>query len=121
MIAKNVNYVGFKLHSKPKTYGKDKEGRSHRSRHHVLVKRFKQLFKKEDKSNLEIDPTNEIICLCYECHEEVIHNIVITRDMIKNMSQSFQKCVENYKSGNEIKIAKIKKMNEIIKNGIEHL
>ncbi|PIR66222.1 MAG: hypothetical protein COU51_05060 [Parcubacteria group bacterium CG10_big_fil_rev_8_21_14_0_10_36_14] len=63
----------------------------HISRHHFFPKRFLKLFdKKEIKKYFNIEDKNEKAVLCYDCHEEMIHNIVLTPQIIKKFGKKMK-------------------------------
>jgi len=64
-------------------------GRHNKSEHHLFPTRFKKygisqrsLAKKLDVETRDFDSVH----LCYECHEELLHNPVFTAKMIKELS-----------------------------------
>jgi len=64
-------------------------GRYNRSEHHLFPTRFKKyrisqrsLAKKLNVGTQDFDSVH----LCYECHEELLHNPVFTTKMIKELS-----------------------------------
>ena len=66
-----------------------KNGQYNRSEHHLFPARFKKyhisqrsLAKKLNVESRDFDSVH----LCYECHEELLHNPVFTTKMIKELS-----------------------------------
>jgi len=60
----------------------------HISRHHYFPKRFNKFFNdKEIAKNFGIKNKKERANLCYNCHEELIHNIIITPEIIKRIKR----------------------------------
>lgn len=69
-----------------KKYGKPGFGNSI-SRHHCLPKRlFKFFNENEIKKLFNLEKRCRVI-LCYDCHEELIHNIIITPEIIKKLNK----------------------------------
>ena len=64
-------------------------GRYNRSEHHLFPARFKKYHISQrslaKKLNLESQDFDSVH-LCYECHEELLHNPVFTTKMIKELS-----------------------------------
>lgn len=64
----------------------------HISRHHYFPKRFNKFFNDEEiTKNFDITNKNEKANLCYNCHEELIHNIIINPKIIKKMKKQMAK------------------------------
>ena len=67
-----------------------KNGRFHGSEHHLFPARFKKFHVSQrslaKKLNIESQDFDSVH-LCYECHEELLHNPVFTTKMIKELSQ----------------------------------
>lgn len=58
------------------------------SRHHYFPKRLTKFFNDEEiAKNFDIINKNEKANLCYDCHEEMIHAIIITPKTIKKMKR----------------------------------
>jgi len=101
---------GVVLNTKnPANYGKDPK---HISRHHLFPKRFKKYFPLETEihETFSIESSSTIETFCYECHEEVFHNIVLNKKMIKGLSALL--IGKNAKT-------KIKVFHQIFKQGVE--
>jgi len=63
----------------------------HISRHHYFPKRFNKFFnEKEIKQIFNIENKNSLVNLCYNCHEELIHNIVLNSKIIKKLKDKMQ-------------------------------
>lgn len=64
-------------------------GRYNRSEHHLFPARFKKYRISQrslaKKLNVETQAFHSVY-LCYECHEELLHNPVFTTKMIKELS-----------------------------------
>ena len=59
----------------------------HISRHHLFPKRFKNYFTKSEIQQIfNIDAYSTMGECCYECHEEVFHNIILNKKMIDDLS-----------------------------------
>ncbi|MBI2406010.1 MAG: hypothetical protein HYV25_00310 [Candidatus Harrisonbacteria bacterium] len=68
-------------------YGK-RGAERHISRHHFFPQRLKKYFSdKEIKKYFDIDEKSVTIKLCYECHEEMIHNIVLSPKIIRELKK----------------------------------
>lgn len=64
----------------------------HISRHHYFPKRFNKFFTRQEMvDNFGIKNRNEVANLCYNCHEELIHNIIITPEIIKKLNKKMSK------------------------------
>ena len=64
------------------------KGRYNRSEHHLFPARFEDHISQRSlakKLNLESQDFDSVH-LCYECHEELLHNPVFTTKMIKELS-----------------------------------
>ncbi|MDO9096996.1 MAG: hypothetical protein Q7U60_02590 [Candidatus Methanoperedens sp.] len=91
-------------------YGTD-EGLKHRSNHHLFPKRFEGYFTNDEIQKIfQIDNPSCVIALCYECHEEVLHNIILNELMLEGLSELLVK---------KNKTTKMKILHEILKKGIE--
>jgi hypothetical protein len=91
-------------------YGTD-DGLKHRSNHHLLPKRFDGYFTNDEiRKIFKIDNPSRVVALCYECHEEVLNNIILNDLMIAGLSTLL--------IGKDKK-TKIKIIHEILKEGIE--
>ncbi len=90
-----------------------KDGMDCISRHHVLPVRFKEYFSTEETSKLfGITDSNLQFNFCYECHEEVLHNVVVNEGIIQSLSLLF-----NDKSKQE----RISILHDAVKAGVEQL
>jgi hypothetical protein len=71
-------------------YGTD-EGMRHISRHHLFPKRFRNYFTNDELMKIfQIETPNILGNFCYECHEEVLHNLILNREIIDKLSQLFE-------------------------------
>ena len=87
------------------------EGMNHISNHHLFPKRFLKYFTIDEiQQTFEIpDPSIERE-FCYECHEEILHNIIINDSMISDLSIFFEGCDKK---------SRMKIFHEIFKEGLE--
>lgn len=106
---KKCQVCGVLLNVKnPKNYGKDPR---HISRHHLFPKRFKKYFTESEICSIfQIESFSVIVEFCYECHEEVFHNIILNKEMIERLSGLFT---------GKSKKAKIKLLHQVLKEGID--
>lgn len=75
------------IQKKPKKYGKE-GAECHISRHHYFPKRLKEYFKAgEIKKLFGIINKNQRATLCYQCHEEIIHNIILSPNIILRLNK----------------------------------
>ena len=83
---KNCKLCGCKfIFKNKKQYGK-KGSEHHISRHHFFPKRFNKYFSKKEVQRLfNIKDVNQKLNICYECHEEMIHNIVLSPQAIEKL------------------------------------
>ena len=87
-----------------------KKGMQHISKHHLFPQRFTKYFsKKEIHKNFSIVRASISATLCYECHEEILHNIVFNKAMIKKIKLLLK---------GKDKKEKIQLMHNIVKQGI---
>lgn len=121
---------------KKNTYGKDTtDGRSYKSKHHYVAKRFlgnsknrrgtrrSKIFEPKIWSQ-EIGKVKFYVYLCYDCHEELLHNPVLLPEDIEKLSSIVKKKELNQKDKprDKRKIAgRIKLFHEIIKKGLEQI
>ena len=71
----------------PKNIYGTQKGMKHLSKHHLFPKRFKKYFTElEIKKEFQIDYDLDACGLCYECHEEMLHNVILNRKMINKLS-----------------------------------
>lgn len=123
---------GCVLCSKKDTYGKTTlAGRGHRSRHHHIAERFFGRSKTRPGTERpailkESDwPKNdEPVILCYECHEELIHNPILLKEDLENFSKLVIRdgCSEIKKEDSRDKIARrIILFHEVIETGLKQL
>jgi len=89
--SKSCKLCGYKLIFKnERQYGK-KGAECHISRHHYFPKRFKKYFtKKEAQKLFGIEDVNQKLDICYECHEEMIHNIVLSPQIIEKIGKKMK-------------------------------
>lgn len=63
----------------------------HISRHHCFPKRFGKFFKdNEIKEKFNIESKKDTVTLCYYCHEEMLHNIVLNDEIINNFAKKMK-------------------------------
>ena len=119
---------GCQLTSKQDTYGQDTlAGRAHQTKHHNIAKRFygqqngrKPIFKKKDRTG---NGWNVTRC-CFECHEELLHNPILTSKNIKTLSTLVKKTGsgERRKPEDKKRIAnRILLFHAVIDTGLEAL
>mgnify|MGYP001619825991 CR=1 FL=1 len=107
-------------------YGEDNAlGRCFPSEHHLVAKRFYGKNKNKRSKILDDDDfkkfSNEKIKLCYDCHEELLHNPVLSPDNMKGFKELVRKKhwdERNKKDGKEKIRGRIKLLQEIIDKGI---
>jgi hypothetical protein len=59
-------------------------------KYHLFPSRFKKYFGQDELTSIfNIDSFSECGEFCYECHEEILHNIVMNREMVENLSKVF--------------------------------
>lgn len=105
------------------------KGRSHATKHHYVAERFfgrsknrpntqrKAIFNK-CPWNIE----NKTVVLCYECHEELIHNVVFLPGDIEDFCTLVKsaKLDETRKTGDRSKIGgRIKLLQEVVTAGLQ--
>ena len=75
------------LIEKCKEYGKPGFGNCI-SIHHCFPKRLLKFFNEEEiKEQFGLNNKNTKVVLCYDCHEEMIHNIVFNPKIIKKLNK----------------------------------
>jgi hypothetical protein len=132
MKTKPIETCGCPLHRTKNTYASPTvEGRSHASTHHYVPERFfgrsKNRRSTQREKIFEDCPwghEGESTTLCYDCHEELIHNPVLLpvdirrfADIIRNRGLE-----EHEKTASRNKIAeRIKLFHEIIQRGLEEI
>jgi len=85
---KRCSLCGCKLTKKKNTYGKAKD---YISKHHYFPKRFSKFFKdNEIKEKFNIESKKSMVTLCYHCHEEMLHNIVLNDKMINDLAKKMK-------------------------------
>lgn len=78
------------IQKRPEKYGK-KGAERHISRHHYFPKRFERYFNDEEiKKLFDIEDKNQKAVLCYQCHEEMIHNIVLSPKIIQKIGKKMK-------------------------------
>ena len=107
------------------------EGRSHATRHHYVAERFfgrsrtrrgtqrPALFRK-CPWGLE----RETAVFCYECHEELMHNVVFLPEDIKKLAElvRLRRLSENGKTEDRKKVAKrIELLHQVVAAGLDRL
>lgn len=122
---------GCKLHREKGTYAKPTtKGRSHASEHHLVAQRFfaRSANRTDKLEGIFIEcpwkSKGETIVTCYECHEELLHNPVFTRNDIELFASLVKKrgLNEGDKETGRTKIAgRIKLLNEAIRKGLDML
>ncbi|MCG2687600.1 hypothetical protein L6260_02230 [Candidatus Parcubacteria bacterium] len=87
----NCELCGCKLSEKQKdAYGKP-GNENYRSRHHYFPKRFRKFFSEEEAREFFKIPGYSSVChLCYNCHEELVHNIILSPDAIKKLAKKMK-------------------------------
>ena len=106
-------------------------GRSHATKHHYVAERFFGRSKNRPKDIREgifkVCPwghEKKEVTLCYECHEELIHNPVFLPEDIERFAYLIQKrgLAEELKSEDRSKLAgRIKLMREIFDAGLKEI
>lgn len=74
-----------------------KDGEDYISMHHLFPKRLKKYFKnlEEIKKLFGLKNINATACLCYVCHEEILHNVVFNEEMIEDYARELRgKCTK---------------------------
>lgn len=109
----HCSLCGCLLNRQKDTYGKDTvEGRSHASKHHHVAERFFGRTKNKKDStrtreeifkNCPWNLEKKSLIFCYDCHEELLHNPVLTLVDISDF-----KMLIKYHRFNEVKKAKAK-------------
>ena len=107
------------------------EGRAHLSRHHYIAERFfgrsknrKGTRRPEIFTNSPWPASEGQAALCYDCHEELLHNPVILKPELEKLSALVKKrrLSERIKTESRAGIAgRIKLLQEIIKKGLENV
>ncbi len=89
------------------------EGMDYISRHHALPSRLEKYFSTDELPEFfGITDSNFRFDFCYECHEEILHNVVVNKSIISDLSTLF-----NGKSKQE----KIKILHNALKEGAKRL
>ena len=127
----NCEICGCQLHRDGGYAEPTPEGRSHASRHHCLAERF---FGRSKNRAGEIRDGIFAICpwgaegksmtLCYDCHEELIHNPVFLPEDIKIFAKLVRRkaCQENMKTQDRTPLAdRIVLLHEVIAAGLSVL
>ena len=103
-------------------YAKDSiNGRSYPTKHHLIAKRF---YNKKRKKIFETIDKPSVVELCYDCHEELLHNPVLSANDIEKFSMLIKQkeCNETIKDDSKNKIReRIDLFAEIIAEGIKTL
>ena len=124
---------GCALCSKKDTYGKATlEGRGHRSRHHHIAERFfgrsktrkpgterPAILKESDWPKYDAP-----VILCYECHEELIHNPILLKEDLEKFKELVDRdgSSEKEKECSRGKIARrIILFHKVIETGLKQL
>ena len=131
---KHCAICGCELNRKSKVYGEDnQDGRSHASEHHYVAKRFFG-HSKTSKGKLPRKPIfnskncppqwedKKVGILCYDCHEELLHNPVFLASDIKQFAKlvELMNLNENDKPKSKDKIkGRIVLLHEVIEKGIK--
>ena len=129
--AQRCAICGCQLCSIKNVYGKPTiEGRSHRTRHHLVAERFFGRYSNKNKNPNPIfkdcpwNHSGSVITACYDCHEHLLHNPVFTQEDILQFAQLVKRrnLNESTKTKEVEKIGgRIKLLNEIIKAGLAKL
>jgi len=109
-------------------YGEDSpEGRSYRTKHHYIAKRFlgREIFSGGDEQRL-IKNKRKYTFLCYNCHEELLHNPMLLPDDIEDFHELVDKedkrLTEPTKGDDKDKLARrIELLHKVIETGIKVL
>ena len=128
----NCEVCGCRLHRNTGTYARPTpEGRSHASSHHYIPERFFGRSLNRGKTLREPifalspwDYEHKTAVLCYDCHEELIHNPVFLPNDIANLSKIVKRkaLAEDQKPTTRDKIAgRIVLLHEIIEKGLAQI
>jgi len=129
---KTCAICGCPLHRTAGTYAKPTaDGRSHATDHHCVPKRF--LSDKNTKGEKRgpvltdrhwAEKGSQTVTLCYDCHEELLHNPILLEEDVKHLRQIMDNkgCTETHKTEGDYKCIanRVRIFHEIIKAGIEH-
>lgn len=107
------------------------EGRSHASKHHYIPERFfgrsnnrRGTQREKIFATCPWDAEKAKTVLCYDCHEELIHNPVLLPDDIESLSKlvKLRGLSEDKKTDSRESIAgRIKLFHEIIRAGLDQM
>ena len=123
---------GCRIHRGGSDYAKPTPaGRSHATKHHYVAKRF---FGRSANRKGELREPIFKTCpwglegkskeFCYECHEELLHNPVLSVEDVERFAELVRRkgLNENSKTANKDKIGgRIKLLHEVIEQGLEKL
>jgi hypothetical protein len=126
----NCAICGCRLNHEAGVYGEDTPiGRSHATEHHLIAKRFfgpTNINGKHRTQILEDCPWPEYekktTVLCYDCHEELLHNIVFLTEDIEGFKELVErrKLNEVDKSSSKKELAgRIELLHKVLELGIE--
>jgi hypothetical protein len=124
MYRETCQICGCQITRKKGVYATDTiEGRSHATKHHYVAERFfgRSIFKNM-KDPWGLEGQKEVFC--YECHEELLHNPVLTPKDIQRFAELVERTGlnEKKKTSSKAKIAgRINLLHEVIKKGLEAL
>ena len=86
------------------------EGRNYISRHHLFPQRFQKYFQENEVLNIfGITKFNERAEFCYDCHEEMIHNLILNKEILEKLNEKM--------NGKNLK-ERIQIFHEIFKKGL---
>ena len=119
------------LHRGGKYGGPSVAGRSHATKHHFVAERFfgrsKNRRGEERKRIFDADPwgvERETTVLCFDCHEELLHNPVLLARDLENLRElvRLRGLNENKKSRDRQKLAdRIELLHEALDKGLRGL
>ncbi len=131
-MSEKCSICGCHLHRKSETYAlPTAEGRSHASKHHFVAERFYgRSGNRRGTQRDKIFPRctwgveGETTLLCYDCHEELLHNPIFLPEDIESLATLVKRrgLQEDIKTESKDRIAgRIMLLHEIIQRGILEL
>lgn len=128
-MTENCEICGCALHRRSGTYARPTvEGRSHATKHHFVAERF--FGRSQNRRGTQTGGIfekcpwgveGESALLCYECHEELLHNPVLLREDIEQFRElvSLRGLSEGRKSADRSSLAgRIQLLHEVISLGL---
>lgn len=125
---------GCQLYRKKGTYARPNvSGRSHATNHHYVAERFfgRTANRPRKKTKAILSPSSSLraheerhYLLCYECHEELIHNPVLLPEDVDRFAELVRRhgLSEKKKAEKRDKIAgRIELLQKVIARGLESL